>query len=114
VNCRVALGTILAERGVTSRDTNSAGVTVSEALLVMPEKLAVIVAVPTALDVATPLEPVTSLIRATASFDEAQVTDEVISCVDASVNVPLAVNCWVFPSTVLVLVGAITRDTNVA
>jgi len=114
VNCWVAPRIILAERGVTSRDTNSAGVTVSEALLEIPERLAVIVVVPTALDVARPLEPVTSLIRATASFDEAQVTDEVISCVDASVNVPLAVNCRVFPSTVLVPVGAITSETNVA
>lgn len=81
---------------------------------VTPDKLAVIVVVPTATDVANPIEPAVLLMAATPGLDECQATVAVISCVEASVNVPVAVNCWVFPSTMLVLVGAITIDTNVA
>jgi hypothetical protein len=81
---------------------------------VTPDKLAVIVVVPSTKDVANPFEPAVLLMAATPGLDECQATVAVISCVEASVNVPIAVNCWVFPSTMLVLVGAITIDTNVA
>lgn len=81
---------------------------------VIPAELAVIVVVPWATDVARPFDPVTLLMRATVESDEVHVTDAVISCVVESVNVPVAVNCWVFPSAMLVPVGAIAIDTNVA
>ena len=80
----------------------------------IPDKLAVIIVVPSATDVANPIEPAELLIAATPGLDECQATVAVRSCVEASVNVPAAVNCWVFPSTMLVLVGAMTIDTNVA
>lgn len=83
-------------------------------LEVTPDALAVIVVVPSATDVASPIEPVVLLMAATPGLDDCQTTVAVISCVVASVNVPVAVNCWVFPSAMLVLVGASTIDTNVA
>jgi len=102
VNCSVCakLQTIVAGSGVTSIDTSSAGVIVSVALFdVMPEELAVIVVAPTDFDTAIPFEPVVLLINATAAFVEFQVTDDVIFFAVWSVNVPVAVYCWVLPRT---------------
>jgi hypothetical protein len=68
---------------------------------VIPEKLAVMVLVPSALDVANPLEPDVLLIVATPVFKEFQVTNDDKSCVELSVNVPIAMNCWVCPRAML-------------
>jgi hypothetical protein len=73
---------ILAAAGVTSIDTSSAGFIVNKAPVeVFPEEVAVIMVVPTDLDVAKPCEPVALLITATAGFDDCHVTAAVISCV---------------------------------
>src|SRR6266536_3794645 len=86
-----------------------AAVTVSVVLPETPPKVAVIVVVPAATDVARPCDPPALLIVATAVLDELQVTWVVRSCVVLSLKVPVAVNCWVNPSgrPGLVGVGAI-------
>ncbi len=74
-------------------DTSTVGVIVKVALFeVIPEKLAVMVVVPSALDVANPLEPDVLLIVATPVFEEFQITNDDKSCVESSVNVPMAMN----------------------
>ena len=89
--------TILAEAGVTAintRDASSAGVIINVAMFeVIPEKLAVMVVVPSLRDVANPFEPDALLMVATSISDELQLTDDVISCVVSSVKVPVAINC---------------------
>jgi hypothetical protein len=44
--------------------------------------------------------------------DELQVTTEVTFCVLLSVNVPVAVNCWVAPRIMLGVCGLIASDTS--
>jgi len=67
----------LADAGVTVIDTSSAGVIVKVASFeVIPEKLAVITVLPSARDVANPLEPDVLLIVATPVFEEFQVTND--------------------------------------
>lgn len=93
VNCCVPPLVILADAGVTSIDSNTAGVTVS---VVVPETLpnvALIVVVPTPAEVASPLEPAVLLMVETRPFEELQETDDVIFCVVVSENVPVAINC---------------------
>lgn len=105
----------LAEAGVTVMDTNSAGVIVNVALFeVIPEKLAVMIVVPSALDVAAPLEPDVLLMVATPMSEEFQITSDVKSCLVLPVNVPVAVNCTVVPMGIVVLVGVVAIDTSKA
>ena len=66
-----------------------------------PLKAAVMVAVPAATPVARPL----LTIVAVAVLDELQVTCVVISWVVDSEYVPVAVNCWVAPTTILTVAG---------
>jgi len=106
---------ILADAGVTTMDTNSAAVIVNVAVLeVIPEKFALIVVVPSERDVARPFEPDVLLTVATPICDELQVTEDVISCVVLSVNVPVAINCWVFPRAMLLFIGVTAIDTKTA
>jgi hypothetical protein len=99
----VPMGT-LAEAGATVMDTSSTGVIVKVALSeVIPEKLAVIVVVPSEWDVASPFEPDVLLIVATPESKEFQVTNDVKSCLELSVNVPVAMNCWVCPRAILAM-----------
>ncbi len=74
---RAMLGSV----GVTSIDTSVTAVTVREVLPVFPKKVAVMVACPAAMGVVRPLEPAVLLTTATASSDELQVTDAVMSWV---------------------------------
>ena len=105
----------LADAGVTAIDTSPPGVIFNVAVLeVIPEKLAVIVVVPSARDVASPFEPDVLLMVATLSFDEVQVADDDISCVVWSVKVPMAINCWVFPSAMLWFFGVTAIDAKTA
>ena len=91
-NCCVRPFAIEEFAGVTSIDARAAAVTVS---MVVPEtgpSVAVIAAVPTASVEARPLDPDALLIVAVAGVSEDQVTAVVMSCVVASVYVPVAVN----------------------
>lgn len=79
----------------------------------MPE-VAVIVLVPTAMAVARPFEPVALLIVATVVVFELQVTVVVMSWVEVSEYVPVAVNCWCAPTIMLGLTGVTAMETRVA
>lgn len=85
--------------------------------------VAAIIVVPVATDVAVPIEPAALLMAATEGADELHSTVEEISCVDVtpnapvvgltavgSKNVPMAVNCWLFPRETLGLPGCIAID----
>jgi len=79
--------------GVTSSKTSSASVTVSPVFPEMLPRLAVIIVVPTATELADPLLPPALLIVAVSGLLELQVTTVVRSCVVLFENVPVAVNC---------------------
>src|SRR5256712_2850239 len=100
--------------GVTVIVDRFAAVTVSVVLPETPPKVAVIVVVPAATDVARPCDPPALLIVATAVLDELQVTWVVRSCVVLSLKVPVAVNCWVNPSARPGLVGVTAIETRIA
>ena len=75
-------------------DASSPDVTVSTVELVIPPNVVPIVVVPVARVVARPLEPAALLIVATVGSKEIQQsTCVVISCVEPSVYIPVAVNC---------------------
>ncbi len=76
-------------------DDSVAAVTLSVAVpaLAVAGSVAVIVmGPPTAIEVASPLEPAALLMVATATFEDVQVTDEVSSCVVKSEYTPVAIN----------------------
>jgi hypothetical protein len=80
--------------GVTAIDTRLGAVTVSVAEPLIAPEAAVMVAVPLPTEVAIPLV----FTVATDVAVELQVPDVVRFCLLPSVNVPVAVNCWVRPS----------------
>jgi hypothetical protein len=51
---------------------------------------------------------------AAAGFEDVQTTDALISWVDESLKVPVAVNCFVVPTAMLEFAGVIAIDTSVA
>ncbi len=92
-----------------------AAVTVRVAPLdtMLPE-VAVMVVEPAATGVATPLVPPELLMVATLRKEDAQVTNLVMSRVEPSVYVPVAVNCWFVPRAMVALVGVTAMETRVA
>ena len=60
------------------------------------------------------MEPAASLTVATVTFDDAQVTWVVMSCVELSENTPVAVNCRVNPFATMAAGGVTSIDTSVA
>jgi hypothetical protein len=113
-NCWARPMIILAEAGDTVIDFSTACVTVSVVEPEMPPKTALIIVEPSLTDVASPFDPVALLIVATPVFEELQVTDEEISCVVLSENVPVAMNCWVVPRAMLGFTGVTAIDTRSA
>lgn len=85
-------------------------VNVVEPLTPLPDSAAVMVAVPTPVDVARP----SLLTDATDEADELQDTNVVISCVLLSEYIPVAVNCRVVPSALLTFAGVIDIEAKVA
>lgn len=73
--------------------TSAAAVTVNVVLPEISPDVAVIVVMPAATEVASPLKPAALLIVAVAGTEEVQVTDVVRSCVGPAVYVPVATNC---------------------
>ena len=100
--------------GVIAMDTSVADVTVSAAVPDTLPDVAVIVVEPVATEVALPLEPAALLIAATVALDELQDTAVVRFCVELLEYVPVAVNCWVVPLTMLEFAGVTAMDTSVA
>jgi hypothetical protein len=96
--------------GVTAMDWSVAAITVSTVLPVTPFNVAEIEEVPTAAVVARPA----AVIVAVDGVAEAHVTLLVTFCVLLSLNVPVAVNCWVAPLVMLGLAGVTAMDCSVA
>ena len=80
-NCCFPPTRIFAVAGVTAIDTNTSETTARLAEAVWAPSAAVIVAVPTPVDVAVPCVPRELLTVATARLDELQLTEPVTFCV---------------------------------
>lgn len=87
--------------------------TVRTADPVTPPELAPIVLVPAALQFATPDTLGALAIVATAAEDELQWLFSVMSCVLASLNVPVATNACVLPAFAVTVAGVMASDTSV-
>src|SRR5205085_3034153 len=96
--------------GFTVIDTSLTVETVSGVDCVMPPQVADIVTAPVALLLTSPA----ALMDAKEPLELDQSTESVKSCVLLSLNVPVAVNCFVAPIGMLEFNGASARDTRVA
>ena len=114
VNCWVRPSGTFGLVGVTSIESSTAAVTVSWVEPVIRPVDALTVVAPALIVVARPCEPATFEICATVMSDEAHITCAVRSCVVLSLNVPIAVNCWVRPRGTLGLVGVTAIDSSTA
>ena len=101
---------MLAEGGFTAMDTSCAGVTVNRVEPLMLLRVALMVAVPTAALLASPL----LLIVADDCVSELQVAVEVRFCVLPSVKLPVATNCCVVPSAIEGFPGVTAMETSAA
>jgi hypothetical protein len=101
---------MLAVCGLMTNDTRVAGVTVREAEPETLPEVAEIVAVPLPWLVASPALFTTAV----DVLFELQLAVALRSCVLPSVNVPVAVNCWVVPSAIEELAGDIEMDARAA
>src|SRR5271163_1264337 len=110
VNCCVAPLAIEGFAGVTAIDCNVAAVTVSTVEPEIDDDVAVMVEVPTPAPEASPA----ALIVAVAVVPDDQVTVEVRFWVEPSLNVPVAVNCWVAPLVIEGFAGVTAMDCSVA
>jgi len=79
----------------------------------MPCELAPIVVTPIPVVVAKPPTLGAFAMVATLDADELQCVLSVMSCVDVSLNVPVAVNCCVLPTETDGFAGEIATETNV-
>jgi hypothetical protein len=96
--------------GVTAIDDSVAAVTVNVVDPTTLPLVALIVDVPTFTAVANPA----ALIVAFASVPDAHVTLPVKFCVELSLNVPVAVNCCVFPAATDGFAGVTAMEDRVA
>lgn len=112
LNCWVMPLTTVGSLGVMSRETREAPVTVIEVVpMTLPEE-AVIVVVPAESEKADPFEAASLLIVAIEGAEELQVTEAVISCVELSVKVPIAVNCCAVPTASIGFLGVTSMETS--
>lgn len=98
--------------GVIVSEVSAAAVTESVAVPTCPEKNAVIVALPAASPVASPLLPTMSLTVAIDAGDEVHEADCVRSCVLPSPNVPMTLNCASVCCATLALEGVTWSETS--
>jgi hypothetical protein len=110
VNCCVFPAATEGFAGVTAIDTRVAFVTVSVVEPTTLPLVALIVDVPAFTAVARPA----ALIVATVVVPDAHVTLPVRFCVELSLNVPVAVNCCVFPAATDGFAGVTAIDDSVA
>ena len=101
---------ILGFTGVMLMPTRCAVVTVRPVDPLIVPKAAVMVVLPVATLVATPV----LAIVATAAFAELQTTAPETSCVLASLNDPVAANCFVVPAAIPEFAGVTASETRVA
>ena len=108
LNCWVTATGMLGLAGVTVMEVKFPEVTVRVAVAVTLPKVAVMVALPAPAPVARPLP----LMVATDVSEELQVTSEVISPPGETVNLPVAVNCWVDPAIIVAVAGVIVMEVG--
>src|SRR5258708_3726614 len=94
-------GAMLPLAGEIAIELTFAEVTVSGVLPVTPPKIALMVNDPNERAVARPL----TVIEARLPLDECHCATPVMSCVDPSEKVPIAVYCWFRPRSRLMLAG---------
>ncbi len=101
--------------GVTVIPVSDAAFTVSVAVPDMDNPTAaVMVVVPAPTPVANPLLPPMLLMVATDVFEELQTTAAVMSCVEPSSNVPVAVNWSVVPAAIVDVADETIIDVSLA
>jgi hypothetical protein len=110
VNCCVCPFAIVAAVGVTAIDTKVAFVTVSVVDPTTLPLVALIVELPAFSAVARP----PAVIVAVAGVPDAHTALFVRSCVELSLNVPVAVNCCVFPTRTEGVAGVTAIDVSAA
>ena len=113
-NCNVVPLGMDGLTGVTEIETSVAVVMVRVVEALTEPDVAVIVATPTALLVARPCVPGELLTATRAALEELQVMILVTFSVLPSVNVPVAVNCFVVPAAVDGLSGLKATDFRAA
>ena len=96
--------------GVIAKEERLAAFTVRGVLPDTPSKEAEIVVVPILKALASPL----TVIEAIPVADDFHTTDPVMSCVDESEKVPVAVNCCAIPMEMFAFVGVTAMETTVA
>lgn len=101
---------ILALAGLTLMEIRCAEETVSPVDPLTAPKTALIVLLPVATLVTRPW----LLMVAAAGFEEVQTADALMSCVLLSLNVPVAVNCFVVPTAMLEFAGVTAIETRLA
>ena len=103
---------MLPSLGVTVMEVRAALVTVNAAVPTSLANRAVIVAVPGAIPLASPLVPAASLTVAIEIGDEVHDTEFVRSSVLPSANTPMAPNCTLVCSATTALPGLICTDVS--
>ena len=96
--------------GDTAMETNVAAVTVNVVLPATLPEVAVMVVAPALTPVASPLV----LTVATVVLLDVHVAEFVRSCWLLSLNVPVAVNCCLFPAAIVGAAGVTAIETSVA
>lgn len=116
LNCSSAPLGIVGLTGVTAILASVAALTVAEVEPVIPLRVALIVAVPTAIPLAKPLVPSFFEFDTLSIFlfDERHVAMFVISCVLLSVKMPVAVYCVCSPTEIDWLIGVTSMDDKAA
>jgi hypothetical protein len=114
VNCWVEPRAIDEFSGDTVIETSAAVLTVSVVEPDTEPKVAAIVVCPVPALVARPFVPGELLMVATAALFELQLTVVMMFCVLPSVYVPVAANCWVFPTGMVGTAGVTLIESNVA
>lgn len=114
LNCWVMPFTTVGSLGVISRETRETPVTVREVVPEILPEAAAIVVVPAERAFADPLSAALLLIAAIETSEELQVTDEVMSWVEWSVKVPVALNCTVVPVASVGFLGVTSIDASAA
>lgn len=114
VNCWVVPRAIAGLAGVMAMETRAAAVTVSVVEPAIEPEVAVMVVDPGATLVARPWLPEALLIVAIPAVAELHCTVCVMFWVLPSVNVPVAVNCWVVPKGRVGMAGVTAIETTAA
>jgi hypothetical protein len=113
MNCVVVPGAIDAVNGEIEIARNAALVTVTVALEEMPPEVAVTVAEPTPVAIASPKVPF-ALIATSDELPDVHCTDAVRFCVLPSVKVPVAASCTLVPSASAALAGDTASEASAA